>query len=185
MINVTLFSSSKAVSSVISTVLMVALVVILAATVSVFVLDLTGEGNQPAPIVKQSSGELIVQDNSSGGKINLTHVAGDSLTASNLEIVVNAEDPCGKSGRLVNLPAPGNDLRPTSEYVRGDDIFDNSWNSVDGPIGEADAKWEAGETATFRLASSECQLDSGDTIIVRVVHTPTNSIIIEETLTAT
>ncbi|OYR55263.1 hypothetical protein DJ73_02625 [Halorubrum sp. Ea1] len=176
-------SSLRAVSSVIATILMVAIVVVLAATISAFALGFADEAIQPAPIVGQSSGELVTQDGNAGGKVRITHIAGDTLSASNLEIAVNAREACGKSGRLVNLPASGGDPVPTSEYVRGDDIFDNSYNSVSGPIGEADGQWQAGETVTFRLASSECELNSGERITVRVVHMPTNSVVIEQPLT--
>ena len=176
-------SSSRAVSSVIATVLMVAIVVILAATMSAYALGFADDITRPGPLVGQSSGELVSQEGNDGGVVRITHIAGDEIRAGDLEIAVDARDACGKSGRLVNLPASGGDPQPTSEYVRGDDIFDNSANSVGGPIGEADAVWEPGETATFRLASSECRLNSGDSITVRVVHTPTNSVVIKQTLT--
>lgn len=164
---------------------MVAVVVTLAATISMFALGFADDVNQSAPIVGQSSGELVPQDRDTGGTVKITHIAGDTLSASNLEIAVNARDACGKSGRLVNLPASGGDPVPTSEYVHGDDIFDNSYNSVGGPIGVAGGQWQAGETAIFRLASSECELNSGESITVRVVHTPTNSVVINQILTAT
>lgn len=54
---------------------------------------------------------------------------------------------------------------------------------MSGSIGEAGGEWQAGETSTFRIAASECALEDGDKITVRVVHTPTNSIPIEQTLT--
>ena len=177
--------SSRGVSPVISNILMVAIVVVLAATVSVVAFGFAQETTQPGPIVGQSSGELMIQEGSDGGKVNITHIAGDTLSASNLEIAVDARDACGKSGRLVNLPASGGDPVPTSEYVRGDDIFDNSYNSIDGPIGQAGGKWTAGETATFRIALTECKLNRDETIVVQVVHTPTNSVAIKQTLTAT
>lgn len=176
--------SSRAVSPVISNILMVAIVVILAATISVFAFGFTDDAGRSGPVVGQSSGELVTQDGYDGGKVNITHLAGDTLSASDLEIAVDAQDACGKSGRLVNLPASGGDPVPTSEYVRGDDVFDNSYNSVGGPIGQAGGQWQAGETATFRIAKTECRLNAGDEITVSVVHTPTNSIVIEKTLTA-
>jgi FlaG/FlaF family flagellin (archaellin) len=162
---------------------MVAVVVILAATISVFVFGFADSIDKPAPVVGESSGEIVTQDGNDGGIIRITHIAGDTLTVSNLEIVVDAQDACEKTGRLVNLPAGGGDPTPESQYVRGEDVFDNSYNSVGGPIGEAGGTWEPGETSTFRLASSECDLTTGDRITVRIVHTPTSSVIIEETLT--
>lgn len=170
--------SERGVSPVIGVVLMVAVVVVVAAAVSLVGVGFVDDLRHPAPTVGQSSGELVVQDGNDGGVVRLTHVAGDSLTVSDLEIAVDAEDACGESGRLVNLPA-ADDV----EY-EGDDIFDERPYKVTGPLGEAGATWRPGETSSFRLASSECDLDSGDTVTVRVVHTPTKSVIVEKTLTA-
>ncbi|MDZ7745976.1 MAG: archaellin/type IV pilin N-terminal domain-containing protein [Halobacteriales archaeon] len=51
--------SSRAVSPVIGTIIIVAIVVVLAATVSIFALGFTDDINQPGPLVTQSSGELV------------------------------------------------------------------------------------------------------------------------------
>ena len=161
---------------------MTAVVVILAATVSVFTLGVADEVTQPGPVVGQSSGELAYDRPGSDDQIvRLTHVAGDDLDVSTLEIAVDATDACGKRSRIVNLPT--NTLG--SANFNGDDIFD--YFSPDGGQLDtsADGTWSAGETATFRLASTECGLSEGDTLTVRVVHTPTNSVVIKETLTAT
>lgn len=176
-------TSSRAVSPVVGTVLLVAIVVVLAASVSVFVLQFGDVIGDPAPTVASASGTLVTQDGNDGGIVRLRHVQGDDLLVSDLEIAVDAEDACGKTGRLVNLPAEGGDPRPTDEYVRGDDLFDNSYNSVGGPIGEANGVWTSGEVATFRIAGTPCPLTSGDRVTVRVVHTPSNSIVIQQTLT--
>jgi FlaG/FlaF family flagellin (archaellin) len=179
---------SRASSTVIGNVLLIAVVVVLAGTASAYVFGVTDGPPDPAPTVAQSTGELVPQAGNDGGIVRLTHRGGDTLTVAAIEIVVDAQAACGKSGRLVNLPASGGDPRPTSEFVRGDDIFDNSYNSVSGPIGEdgvsVDGEWSSGETATFRLAGSECRLGDGEAITVRVVHTPTNAVVIKQTLTA-
>ena len=180
---------SRGVTSVVSTVLLVAVTVVVAATLSVFVLDVGDSVEQSAPVVSQSSGELRADvPGSDDQTVALTHVAGDSLRVANLELAVDARTACGKAGRLVNLPAPDGDPQPTSQYVRGDDVFDNSANSVGGPIGQdgvtVDGRWSAGQTATFRIANGECSLSPGDRITVRVVHTPSNAILIEQELTA-
>jgi FlaG/FlaF family flagellin (archaellin) len=164
---------------------MVAVVVVLAAVVGTVALDLQSEMDETAPAVAQSSGELVADvDGSDDQTVRLTHLGGDELVASELEIVVDARAACGKSGRLVNLPAGGGDPQPTEEYVRGDDLFDNSANSVGGPIGRAGGTWMAGETTSFRIANSECSLSAGDAITVSVVHTPSDSVVIEQRLTA-
>lgn len=187
--NLTVPSPSRAVSPVIANILVVAIVVILAATVSVFALGFTDDTNQPGPVVGQSSGELVrdIIGKSDDQIVRIKHVAGDNLDVSKLEIAVDATDACGKQSRLVNLPdnAVGSTSGDELESIEGADIFDDS--SPDGGQLDtnADGTWSAGETATFRLASGECELNSGETITVRVVHTPTNSVVIKETLTAT
>lgn len=161
---------------------MVAIVVVLAATISVFTVGFIDEANQPAPIVGQSSGELVYDRPGGNDQIvRLTHLAGESLDVSELEIAVDATNACGKQSRIVNLPT--STLGPAN--YNGEDIFD--YYSPDGGQLDtsADGTWSAGETATFRLASTECELNNGDTLTVRVVHTPTNSVVLKEALTAT
>ncbi|RSD35904.1 MAG: hypothetical protein CI952_658, partial [Methanohalophilus sp.] len=91
-------------------------------------------------------------------------------------------------GTLHNFPIEGDDPNPTSEYVSGDDVFDNSHNSIEGSIGtgdvDDDGMWSTGEYVMFRIPSTEVYLNSGDAVYVKIIHTPTNTVIIEETLTA-
>jgi FlaG/FlaF family flagellin (archaellin) len=180
--------ADRAVTPVVGVALLVGLVLLLATAVSAATVAVAGDLTDPAPTVSQTSGEYD-RYASGGGRyteqvIRVTHVAGDTLTVSNLELAVDASDACGKAGRLVNLPAAGDDPRPTSEYVRGEDIFDNAANSVEGPIGtgdvDDDGEWSAGETAQFRLSTSECPLEPGDSITVRVVHTPTDAVVVTQ-----
>jgi FlaG/FlaF family flagellin (archaellin) len=167
---------------------MVAIVVILAATISVFALGFTEDANQPGPIVGQSSGELVPQDGSNDGIVRITHVAGDTIQVSNMEVVVDASDACGKQGRLVNLPVPsgGNDIDQSN--IEGDDIFDQrayGFDAVPGPNAIHRSEYAAGEQIAFRITGGPCSITQGDEITVRVVHTPTNSVVIKQTLTAT
>lgn len=111
---------------------MVAIVVILAATISVFALGFTDDTNQPGPIVGQSSGELLAFEGGSDEQIvRITHIAGDSITVSNIEISVRAECKDGtKQGRIVNLPAEdGNDIDENDDgqsQIEGENIFSQS-----------------------------------------------------------
>lgn len=167
---------------------MVVVVVILAATVSVFALGFTDEVKQPSPVVGQSSGELVPQDGSNDGIIRITHVAGDTIQVSNMEVLVDASDACGKQGRLVDLPVPssGNDIDQSN--IEGDDIFDQrayGFDAVPGPNAIHGSKYAAGEEIAFRITGGSCSITQGDEITVRVIHLPTNSIVIKETLTAT
>lgn len=183
----------RAVSSVVAVVLLLGLTVAIAGSVSAFALGYADDVTASVPTVAHSSGEYETY-RTGGGRytaqvVRVAHLGGETLRVRELEIVLDASDACGKIGRLVNLPADGDDLRPTTEYVRGADIFDNSYDAVEGPIGtgdvDDDGEWTAGETAQFRVSTSECSLDSGDRLVVRVVHAPTNSIVIEERIRAT
>lgn len=182
----------RALSPVVGVVLLVGLAVLLGATVSATALGFTDKLTGAAPTVAGSSGtyERYAGD---GGRyteqvVRITHEGGDTLTVADLAVVVDASDACGKTGRLVNLPAEGDDPRPTSRYVRGDDIFDNAANSVEGPIGtgdvDDDGEWSAGETAQFRLATRACRVAPGDTLVVRIVHTPTGATVVDQPVRA-
>lgn len=184
-------STNRGVSSSVAVVLLVAVTVLVAATVAATAFGFGADLRQPGPVVAESSGRLVadVTGGPAGGSdqtVAITHEAGDTLDVSEIEIAVRA---CGMQGRLVNLPAQGGDPNPTGEYVEGDDLFDNSFNSVTGPIGEdgttVDGRWTAGETATFRIANGACSLAPGDRATARVVHEPTGTVVIDETLTAT
>lgn len=169
----------------IGVILVVALVVVLAGVVGAYALGLADDLKNPAPNVAESEGELVA-----GGSdqfVRIEHVAGDSVRVSEIEIVVDATDACGKRSRLVELPTNtiGNFSYSPKNY-EGADIFDD-YSPDDGELEEsADGIWTAGETIQFRLASShdECPTDSGETLTVEIVHVPSNTIIVETTLTA-
>ena len=184
--------TQRALTPIAAVAVLVGFTLLLATTVSAAALGYADGLTEPPPTVSQSSGEYD-RYAAGGGRyteqvIRITHEGGDTLTVSAIEIVVDASDACGKTGRLVNLPAEGDDPRPTSKYVRGDDIFDNSANAVEGPIGtgdvDDDGEWSAGERAQFRLATSDCRLDRGDRLAVRVVHRPTDAVIIAQSIRA-
>lgn len=182
----------RAVSPVISTILMVAIVVILAATISVFVLGLGEDIQDPAPNVAQSSGELITQDGFDGGIVRITHIAGDSVNVENIEITVDATDSCSERARIVNLPSTavnfGFDGFSDENLQNGDDSFISKGNSFStwdaGVLHETNENtFSAGSYFEFRITGGECELNKGDTVTVRIVHTPSNAVIIKKDLT--
>lgn len=186
------YPDDRAVSPVVGVVVLVGLTLVLAATLSATAFGLSDELTGTAPTVAGSGGTY---DRYAGGGgrydgqvVRITHEGGDTLTVADLALVVDASDACGKTGRLVNLPAEGDDPRPTGRYVRGDDIFDNAANSVEGPIGtgdvDDDGEWSAGETAQFRLATRACRVESGETVVVRIVHAPTDAVVFEQSIGA-
>ncbi|MFC6864395.1 hypothetical protein ACFQGE_13115 [Halomicroarcula sp. GCM10025817] len=89
-----------------------------------FVLGFTEDLDEPAPNVAQSSGAFIPQDGNSGGVVKLTHVDGESVAISDIEIAVRAECEAGtRQGRIVNPPAGSyNAVRQSDGQIEGDDI---------------------------------------------------------------
>ena len=181
--------SPRAASTAVSVLLLVAgAVVVLVALYSVSAIDFGPGADASAPTVSDASGNLTIDDTGSANPVvELTHVEGDTLEVEDVELVVTAQAACGKSGRLVNLPAPDGDPSPPADYVRGDDIFDNSDDAVTGPIGEdnvtVDGTWSTGETATFRLDGEACPLDTSKEIVVRIQHSPTTTVLAQLRLT--
>lgn len=187
---------SRAVSPIISTVLIVAITVILAATISVLVLDLGENVQNPGPNVAQSSGEFVGHEVGMGYNsqiVRITHIAGDSVDVEEIEVAVQA---CGKTGRIINLPADYSYAKYSEDNFAAEDsddsIFSQGSNAADWETGVFDAStdntFRAGSWFQFRIVSSPnnggCQLETGDEVTVRVVHTPTNSVIIKQILTA-
>ena len=182
---------SRAVSSVISVILLVAVTVVLAAVLSVATLGLAEKLDDTAPVIGQSEGEFAAQDGFDGGIVRITHVAGAVVRVSEVEVAVGAEcsgDGTDKHGRLVNLPVQSGD-KPKSDNIKGDDIFDGSSGSLTEP-GTDDTgalvtdEFRPGDVIVFRIPDIDCDLLSGDTVTVRVVHTPSNAVIIRQELTA-
>ncbi|MEF8937659.1 MAG: type IV pilin [Halovenus sp.] len=185
---------SRAVSPVISTVLLVAVVVILSATISTFTLLFTEEIEEPAPVVSQSSGEFVGGTDNGDQIVRITHLAGESITVSEMEIVVDAPQCEPDTARIVDLPLETLYNGYTDHVEYGSDLVDTSpsgfQNETD--FGVIDQKTEntfdAGSYFEFRINAGECRngsgFDDGETVTVSIVHTPTNAVVIEEVLTA-
>lgn len=189
----------RAVSPVISTILVVAIVIVLAATISVFVLGFGENVRDPPPNIAQSNGEFIEQDGYSGGIVRVTHVAGDTVEIENIEILVDVSGrDCTAQDRIVNLPAT-NDIPDGQAFT--DDNFESNKTIISkgfpgGNLFGNEQQWSAaalhtdtgdtmsaGQYFEFRIKGTSCPLSQGDQVTVRVVHLPTNSILIDEELT--
>ena len=176
----------RAVSPVIATILMVAVLVVLSATASTVFLGVGSELRDPAPTIAQSSGTLVAQEGTDGGIVTITHVAGDTVPVSELAV---ASDACGERERLVNLPEdPSNNAgRFADTNVASGDIsesivsggFEADLRALDS---RTDNDFSAGSALQFRLTGGACPLDPGDRVIVRVVHAPSNSVLVTKTL---
>ncbi|WP_311171239.1 type IV pilin N-terminal domain-containing protein [Halobellus ordinarius] len=186
---------SRAISYVIATILLVGIVVILAATISTVMFGFTDELREPAPNVAQSDGEFLPQDGNSGGIVKITHVSGDPLTISEIEISVRAECSDGtRRGRIVNLPAgSGNAIRESDGQIEGDNIFDErSLNLIDNNVAGVDnggallqgGQFTAGDVILFRIPDSKCSLTQGSEVSVEIVHKPSQAVVVDKELTA-
>jgi len=181
-------SMSRAVAPVVSTILMVAIAVILAAVLSVFALGFTEDVDDAAPVVGQSSGAL--ENGSSNDKqiVTIRHIAGDTVAVENMEVAVGVTCRGGtKRGRLVDLPLQSNTISyGSNENIEGDDIFDTRIGG--GPDVELAAltreSFQAGDKIEFRIPDNKCAIPQGGTVTVRVIHVPTNAVVITQELTA-
>lgn len=183
---------SRGVSPVIATVLMVAVVVVLAAVISVFSFGFIDNVREPAPSIAESSGALTPQEGNNGGIVLLTHEAGETVRTADLEIAVRAECNSGtRQGRIVNLPA-GAAIRASDGQIDGDNIFDERYlKTIDNAVAQINdggallkTQYASGETILFRIPKNKCDLTSGSEVSVRIVHTPSQSVIIGKRLTA-
>lgn len=176
---------------------MVAVVVVLAATISVFVLGFTEDLDDPPPNVAQTSGEFV--PGADEQEVRVTHLAGDDVRVENIEIIVKASGPSLDAGtRLVNLPSDGSDI--DSDNVQGDSLVSEGF----GDPGPADPNqvivedfpaddnvWNVGETIQFEVNVVEADFreppdrtgPAADELEVVIVYTngESSAILFEET----
>ena len=183
---------NRSVSPVISVILMVAIVVILAAVLSAFVLDSTESLDDPAPNVGDTTGEFV--PGADEQVVRVTHVAGDDVPVEEIEIIVRASGPGDDlplEARLVDLPSDGFGTKIDDANIEGDDFLDQGTDTDDQIIVVEDSNiWEAGDTIQFVIAVDADFRDppvdpdnEADTLEVVIVHTPSNSILSEHTFT--
>jgi flagellin-like protein len=190
-------TADRGLTPVLANILLIAVVVVIAATIGVFALGFTGETTTVAPTVGESDGELVADRPGSDDQIvRITHEAGDTVQVEDMEIVVTA---CDTTARIVNLPAPTTRTTSTPTYLP----FDTGNFEGDGTLlseGQAfgNQEWNAsvlhedttndftaGRFFEFRIANGGCSLDAGDTVEVWLVHTPSEAVFVTEEMTAT
>ncbi|TSD13477.1 type IV pilin [Haloglomus irregulare] len=192
----------RAVTPVISTILLVAIVVILAAVISVPSFGVAADLREPAPNVADTTGEFVVGSDVDEQVVRITHVAGDDVDISNVEIIIRISGPdVNTEARLVDLPGDGSfDRTLADKNVKKEDNI-NLINQVGPAFGQAyegdqvivvddDNTWSAGDTIQFSLNGDAANFDESpdpgvdaDTLEITIVHTPSNSILAEHTFT--
>jgi flagellin-like protein len=185
---------NRAVSPVISVILMVAIVVILVATASVFIFDSSGGLNEPAPFVADTTGEFEPEADGypTNQIVQITHRGGDSVAVEKVEIIVRASGPSlDTEARLVDLPATE---RYITDNIQGDSGLISS-DSARVPMkiitDDGPNVWSAGDTIQFRINVGEADFrdsaqgdpNEAEELEVIIIHTPSNAIISENTFT--
>ncbi len=173
-------SSSRGVSAVVGTVLLVALVAVLAT--GVFAAGSAVESLDDPPPSAVITGDDIVAACSGCGwtdqVVRLRHRSGDAVGLSETAVFV-AVPSRDLEGRLVDLPLATNCLGDA--HVEGTDLFDGRCGRVGGvltDVGTADdGRWHAGESIMFRLRKGSVRLSPGDEVTVRVLHTPSGTVV--------
>lgn len=183
--------AGRGVSSVIGIILMVAVVVILAATISVPFFSIVEGLNQPAPNVADTTGEFEAGGEFDQQVVRITHIAGEGVALDELEIVVRAsgESMDDTQVRLVNLPP---DLSTFDEdSYEGNDGLASGQGVTDGVLFDDSSTWNTGQSINFRIPVGAADFrdppvgnnPEADKLEVIIVHTPSGSIISRNTFT--
>lgn len=195
-------SKMRGITPVVGVVILIAIVVVSGATVFGLITEFSDQQRDPAPVAGQLSGEFVSHDISpskyEGGVVTITHDSGEPVQIKNIEIDVDATDACGKTGRLINLPGPTpKRYITTPQYLPfNDGNFEKKSNSI-FTQGTGQEKWDAGalhkdtgelyvagDSFQFRIGKTDCEIIGSDSIHVKMIHTPTNTILFEKTFTA-
>lgn len=189
-------SELRGVSPVVAVILLVAITVVLAGTIFVFVNGAAEGLRQPAPQVAQSNAEFLPQSGFVGGIVRVTHQGGDPVPVADIRILIDTSDVADcKTDRaeILNLPSTRSGL---SNLGYGEE---NLAAGDDSPISEGGsrAEWSAGalhantgpnfivgDSFEFRLTSSDCPVAAGETVRVTVVHEPSEQVIFTVSATA-
>jgi flagellin-like protein len=121
-------TDDRGVTPVVGTILVVAIVVILAAFVGATALAYTDLLKDPAPKVGTVEAELVpnVVGDPDDQTVEFTNVTSDRIETKDLEVVVDATDACGKRTRLLDPTVLSEPFEPGIEPddYTGDDILD-------------------------------------------------------------
>ena len=174
---------ARAVTSVVSTVLLVAVVVVLAATISVYALGATEEIRSPPPAVSDLSAEYLTGSTTCDTDIvKLTHRAGDPVDLSETRTIVRLPDSNGKEATITGFPTDGSTLN-SADYDDPSNILYSS-GCVGGAAADGDGRWAVGDSFSFKLNSGggTGDINPGDTIEVIVVHDPSDAVVVRHSI---
>ncbi|WP_434531101.1 type IV pilin [Haloarcula sp. NS06] len=175
-----LYCDRRGVSPVIGVVLMLSITVLLAGTVGGVVLTASSDLNQRTPVVARSTGQFVTGPSGGCGAntVAIRHAGGDPVPADELEVTVALPD---SDARIVDLPVSGTALSASNTDDPDNVVYDYC---VGGVIANGGQQWSAGRAITLQLNAGGGTVEPGDTIDVRVVHAPSNSVLAAVGLTA-
>lgn len=122
--------NNRAASSVIGVVLLVALAVILAATVSVYVFSTSNSVNEPAPAASfefdysqegDTDSYLPTNPNRGSDNLTVTFVAGENIQADQINVTVTGAKEIDQNGNVI-----GTNLTFEPNFAGGGKLFGNS-----------------------------------------------------------
>jgi len=180
---------NRAVSPVVGVVLLVGVVALLGGVLGLAVTGFVADGPTRAPTVDATAARFVAGCPGCGPDdqvVRLEHEGGDPVDMRAVTVQTTVADRPVES-RLVDLPVENggcNDLKE-SDY-EGEDIYEDGCAGVRGPLNGAhpDREWASGETIAFRIPKRDLLVAPGEELTVRVVHTESNSVVVEETLVA-
>lgn len=175
--------NDRAVSPVIGVILMVAITVILAAVIGTFVLDLGDSVGDTAPqaslsAADASSGSSPVNDGGTATKdlIVISHGNGETIPAEDIEIRIRQEGS-GDSYQTIT------DTTAYTTDVDSDSVTDE----VDVSLSSSLTDLNVGSEVTIEITDTNAAADDEDFSGVKwdilIVHTPTDSLLVDTTVT--
>ncbi len=177
--------NKRAVSPIIGLVIVIALVLALSQVLMLLTSKEVKKIEKP-PFSATVQGRLLEEYEEGQGWntqiVELLHIAGDPIPVSQIKIRVEIYRDSDLKAQEVFWGFPCN---PSEITYEGDDIVSRS-NRDAKYFGElrkrSDGIWSAGEKIGFRIKRSAFTLQKGDIVSIRVIHIPSNSIIIQQQL---
>jgi len=178
-----ILNDERGVSPVIGVILMVAITVILAAVIGTFVLGL-GDSLEQAPqstlSVSDGSGDgLATEGDSADSVLTISHDGGDAIPADEYEIRVT-----NTSGETVALYDGSENTQTWSTDYDSDGATNDE--TITKGLSSDPGEFSVGDTVSVTLAvTSEGtvnDLDYSGEWQVQIIHTPSDSIVLDETV---
>jgi FlaG/FlaF family flagellin (archaellin) len=164
-------------------VLIVAVIVVPAIAIGVFVIGGEGAVNT-GPQVEVETGPFVSGETGSGGEdqtVVVRHSGGDSIDMTEASIHVSIPNQ-GREATLVNLPV--GDRIDLEANVDGMDMFDRGFGGAGGAV--TSTEWSEGDELRFRIKYSAggARLQPGDTVVVRMEDEESGSTVFETEIEA-